>query len=153
MGVNRNHLSLAALAVVLVALGIALMPFAVNPTTSCSPAAVSALQTRSVRAWSDPLSTGYQPLFTPPTAGSSTFDPVTHEWSSVASLAPTQPVMVSVPTACAKKARPRLESSGVLLALTTIGWLVGRRIIPGGGPGACPRVGTEGCAQGSKAVQ
>jgi hypothetical protein len=46
---------------------------------------------------------------------------------------------VYAPTACAQKARIRLETAGVLLGLTAIGLLVGRRIL-GDAPSA-PLVG------------
>ena len=106
---KRQYLSLAALAVVLVALGIALVPFGwrdpYKARVDCSPALVSVWQTNRV---------GYQP-YVPITPTSGKFD----------NLFPAQTVDTQVRTACAKKARYRLESSGVLLGLTLAGWLVG----------------------------
>src|SRR5579884_3296598 len=123
--VTRKHLSLAALAFVLVGLGIVLMPFSSKSTGDCSPAAVSAWQTKSVPAWSDPL-------MTTTTVESSTFDPVTHTWTTPPTNLDNilgRPRLVSVTTPCAKTALYRVESSGVLLGLTAIGWLVGSRIL------------------------
>jgi hypothetical protein len=104
---NRKHLSLGALAVVLVALGIALLPF----------------------GWRDPYE-----------ARVDCSSPVVAAWDRYPSgtLAPTRrgagrlaafPSTMAGPTACAKKARGRLATSGVLLGLTLGGWFVGRRIL------------------------
>jgi hypothetical protein len=98
--VNRKHLSLAALAVVLVALGIALLPFKAG-STDCSPAAISAWEKYSV------------PDFSRPQGGAGAF----------AALGEASP------TKCAKQGRIRLEKSGVLLGLTAFGLVLGRRIL------------------------
>ena len=105
--VNRKHLSLAALAVTLVALGIALLPFGwrdpYKSRVDCSPAVVSAWE----RTTPTPVDENARGAFA--------------EYLRSTSR--------SRPTACAEKARIRLETSGVLLGLTAVGLAVGRRIL------------------------
>lgn len=110
--VNRKHLSLAALAVVLVALGVALLPFSwrdpYKARVDCSPAVLA--------AW-EHTGGGFAP-----TLGAT-------QAHGAGSLPSSGISRSSGPTPCAKKARTRLETSGVLLVLTGIGLVAGRRIL------------------------
>jgi hypothetical protein len=109
--VNRRHLSLVALAAVLVALWIGLAPFGWrNPykaKVDCSPAVASVWET----------SKAYVSTLPAPTSG---FRTPGNPFPGASG--PSQ-------TDCAKHARLRLETSGVLLGLTLAGWLVGQRIL------------------------
>jgi hypothetical protein len=116
----------------LVALWIALAPFGwrdpYRSAVSCSPAAVAMWQTTVVSVGS----AGYWVPETPAVSGYWSYS-LGNRWvparPAVAGYRVAAKPTVYVPTACALAARRRLETAGLLLGLTVIGLVVGRRIL------------------------